>query len=100
MIFWAIRAHNLLGTVEYAYNDFCIAEMAQSMGDTANYEAYSKSSSNWKNMFNTDVVSDGYVGFLAPKFLNGTWGTQDPVVCSGLWNLSKSNCYLNAEGQE
>lgn len=88
------------GTVEYAYNDFCISELALALGNTADYEKYSARSSNWKNMFNANTASDGYVGFLEPRYLNGSFGFQDPVVCSGLWNLSVSNCYLNANGQE
>lgn len=35
-------------TVEYAYNDFCLAEMAHALGDTADYEKYIRRAENWK----------------------------------------------------
>ncbi|WP_144876040.1 GH92 family glycosyl hydrolase [Microbacterium sp. 1.5R] len=40
-------------TLEYATNDFAIAQLAQRLGDTAAYERFSTRSQNWKNVFNT-----------------------------------------------
>ncbi len=40
-------------TVEYAYNDFCIALMAQGLGQAADAEKYISRSNNWKNMYAT-----------------------------------------------
>jgi putative alpha-1,2-mannosidase len=40
----------------------------------------------------------GFVGFLQPKYLNGTWGHQDPIFCSPLLNFT--SCYLNPNGHE
>ena len=40
----------------------------------------------------------GFVGFLQPKYLNGTWGYQDPIFCSPLLNFT--SCYLNPNGHE
>lgn len=91
-------------TVEYAYNDFCIAELAQALNHTADYEKYSARSSNWKNMFNAaqnsaiNGTETGFTGFLQPRFLNGTWGFQDPTLCSPLYNFT--SCYLNPDGRE
>ncbi|OCL08078.1 glycoside hydrolase family 92 protein [Glonium stellatum] len=91
-------------TVEYAYDDFCIAEMAKGLGNTADYEKYTRRSGNWKNMFKADQTSfingtdTGFVGFLQPKFLNQTWGYQDPILCSPLLNFT--SCYLNPDGHE
>lgn len=91
-------------TVEYAYDDFCIAEMAKSMGNMAAYEKYIARSSNWKNMYKEDQTSfingtdTGFTGFLQPKYQNGTWGYQDPIFCSPL--LNSSSCYLNPDGHE
>ena len=91
-------------TVEYAYNDFCIGEVAQGLGNAADYEKYVDRSGYWKNMFKDDQTSyinetdTGFVGFLQPKFLNGTWGFQDPIFCSPLLNFT--SCYLNPDGHE
>lgn len=35
-------------TVEYAYDDFCIAEMAKGLGNMADYEKYTRRSENWR----------------------------------------------------
>lgn len=70
------RTRSVSRTVEYAYDDFCIAEIAKGLGKTAGYEKYTRRSSNWKNMFKADQTSfingtdTGFVGFLQPKFLN------------------------------
>lgn len=91
-------------TVEYAYDDFCIAEVAKGLGKTGDYERYIARSRNWRNMFRADQTSSingtdtGFTGFLQPKYLNGTWGFQDPIFCSPLLNFT--SCYLNPDGHE
>lgn len=91
-------------TVEYAYNDFCIAEMARGMGKAADAEKYFARSNNWKNMYKADQVSyinatnTGFVGFLQPRYINQTFGYQDPIFCSPLLNFTA--CYLNPNGHE
>ncbi|KAF2871187.1 glycosyl hydrolase family 92-domain-containing protein [Massariosphaeria phaeospora] len=92
-------------TVEYAYNDFVIATLAQALGHTDDYAKYLTRSGNWHNMFNPDTRSllvngtdTGFTGFLQPRYMNGTWGTQDPIFCSPL--LDFTACYLNPSGGE
>ncbi|XXH03627.1 snoRNA-binding protein [Hypoxylon texense] len=91
-------------TVEYAYNDFCIAEIAGALGKQEDYEKYTERSGNWINLYNPDQTSDingadtGFTGFLQPKYLNGTWGYQDPTLCSSV--MSFDSCYLNSGGHE
>ncbi|ORY19129.1 glycosyl hydrolase family 92-domain-containing protein [Clohesyomyces aquaticus] len=91
-------------TVEYAYNDFVIALLAKEFGHMDDYRKYLGRSGNWKNMFKTDQKSDikgtdtGFVGFLQPRYMNGTWGFQDPIFCSPL--LEFTSCYLNPGGHE
>ncbi|KAK3705992.1 hypothetical protein LTR37_012986 [Vermiconidia calcicola] len=103
-------------TVEYAYNDFCIAEMANGLGKSADAQKYSERSEYWayvesqsnclksrkltddRNMLKPDVQSRNYTGFLQVKYLNGTWGYQDPIFCSPLLNFT--SCYLNPDGHE
>ena len=91
-------------TVEYAYDDFCIAEVAKGMGHHEDYEKYKKRSGNWIHMFKADQkssirgVDTNFTGFLQPRYPNGTWGYQDPIFCSPLLNFS--SCYLNPDGHE
>ncbi|PSN75350.1 hypothetical protein BS50DRAFT_481148 [Corynespora cassiicola Philippines] len=91
-------------TVEYAYDDFVIALLAKELGHLDDYNKYLSRSGNWKNMFKADQTSiingtdTGFVGFLQPRYLNGTWGYQDPIFCSPL--LDFTGCYLNPGGRE
>lgn len=97
-------------TIEYSYNDFCIAQMARDMGRTADAEKYLARSSNWLNMFDPDSrselnlpdrpepVDSGFQGFLQPRYANGTFGWQDPALCTFLYNFT--SCYLNPDGHE
>ena len=91
-------------TVEYAYDDFCIAEMAKGLGHMDDYEKYLERSTYWKNMYKADQTSSlngtdtGFVGFLQPRYQNGTFGFQDPAFCSPLLNFT--SCYLNPDGHE
>ena len=92
-------------TLEYAYNDFCISEMAHGLGKKTDQEKYVSSSGNWANLFKKNQTSKlpsgadtGFVGFFQPKYLNQTWGNQDPLKCSN--TDDKSVCSLQNSGPE
>jgi len=53
-------------TLEYAYDDWCIAQMAQILNKQEDYNYFMKRSQNWKNIF------DWETGFMRPK-KNGGW---------------------------
>ena len=53
-------------TLEYAYDDWCIAQMAQIINKKEDYEYFMRRSQNWKNTF------DWKTGFMRPK-KNGGW---------------------------
>lgn len=53
-------------TVEYAYDDWCIAQMAQILGKKEDYHYFMKRSQNWKNIFDWNTT------FMRPK-KNGGW---------------------------
>ncbi len=53
-------------TLEYAYDDWCIAQMALVLNKQVDYEYFMKRSQNWKNVFDPET------GFMRPK-KNGGW---------------------------
>ncbi|MEY4834874.1 MAG: hypothetical protein RI980_989 [Bacteroidota bacterium] len=53
-------------TLEYAYDDWCIAQMAQLLNKQEDYHYFMQRSQNWKNIF------DWETGFMRPK-KNGGW---------------------------
>ncbi|KAL1964519.1 hypothetical protein VTN77DRAFT_6945 [Rasamsonia byssochlamydoides] len=83
------NSRSISRTLEYSYNDFCLATVAKGLGK-AGYTTYLSRANNWQNLFKADQTSaingtdTGFVGFFQPKFLNGTWGYQDPIACSPL----------------
>jgi predicted alpha-1,2-mannosidase len=52
--------------LEYAYDDWCIAQVARKLGWTADYERYSARAQSYKNVF------DRATGFMRPRS-NGNW---------------------------
>lgn len=51
-------------TLEYAYDDWCIAQVAKRLGRTSDYREFSKRGLNWRNLF------DKKTGFMRPKNSN------------------------------
>jgi predicted alpha-1,2-mannosidase len=73
-------------TVDAAYGDFCIAQVAKALGKTDDYAMFMKRAGNWRNIFDPNSGylrgknSDG--SFLEP-FSPIRWG--DPYVEGAAW---------------
>ncbi len=52
-------------TLEYAYDDWCIAQLAKKLNRIDVYDEYIKRSENWRNVY------DASIGFMRPKDSNG-----------------------------
>lgn len=52
--------------LEYAYDDWCIAEVARMLGETDDYRRYQARAQSYKNVF------DPVTGFMRPR-TNGNW---------------------------
>ena len=70
-------------TIEYAYDDYCIAEVARGLGLTDVYEQYFKQSQNWKNLWRSDYEWAGVKGYIMPRDAEGRWLDSVP------WGRSK-----------
>lgn len=55
-------------TLEYAYDDWCIALLAKELGEIEIYNEYFRRAQSWKN------ISDPETGFMRPR-VNGGWLT-------------------------
>ncbi|KAM3078033.1 hypothetical protein ACMFMG_002668 [Clarireedia jacksonii] len=95
-------------TLEYSYNDFVIASMGKGLGGhDEDVQKYLERSENWQNLYNdaqTSFLSNGtntgFKGFFQPKYLNQTWGFQDPLKCSNIDTNPNSVCSLQNTGAE
>ena len=54
-------------TLEYAYDDWCVAQMAKAMGKTEDYRYFMQRSQNYRNVF------DPSTGYMRPKYAGGPW---------------------------
>ena len=70
-------------TVEYAYDDYCIAEVAKGLGRMDVYERYLRQSQNWKNLWRSDYEWDDVRGYIMPRDFEGRWLDSVP------WGRSK-----------
>jgi hypothetical protein len=72
-------------TLEYAYDDWCIAQMAIQMGNDSVYREYIKRAQFYKNIF------DPSVGFMRPR-LNGGWLKPfNPTTVD--WHFTEANSW-------
>ena len=61
--------------LEYAYNDWCIAQFAKALGKENEYETYAAKALNYRNYFDPET------GFMRGKRSDGTWNEPfDPAA--------------------
>jgi len=54
-------------TLEYAYDDYCLAQFARELGKPDDYRAFIRRASNYKNIF------DPSTGFVRGRYTDGSW---------------------------
>ncbi|WP_432711788.1 GH92 family glycosyl hydrolase, partial [Pedobacter sp.] len=64
---YTTTSFGISNTLEYAYFDWCVAQMAKGMGKTADAEKYSKKGQAYRNIF------DAEKGWFRPRDANGNW---------------------------
>lgn len=57
-------------TLDYAYDDWCAAQMAKALGKMDDYQYFSNRAKNYRNVW------DRSVGYVRPRHRDGTW-TED-----------------------
>lgn len=62
-----VAAAGVTKTLEYAYDDYAVAQLAKALGNTADYDMLIKRTTNYKNMF------DPSTGLMRGRFANGEW---------------------------
>ena len=73
---------SLSKTLEYAYDDWCIAQMAKALGKTGDYNEFMKRAASYKNLYDPDL------GWMRPKDSHANWRTPfDPHAFGGGTNL-------------
>lgn len=71
-------------TVEYAYDDFAIAEVACGLGKTDEARLYNSRAHNYVNLWDKSMTVQGFQGFLRPRTPDGAWAAPYLTV-RGTW---------------
>lgn len=76
-------------TLDYAFNDFCIAQVAQYLGETGKAKRLFERSQNFKNIYNSEA------GMMRGRNADGSWQTPfrefewgGPFIEGGTWQHS------------
>jgi predicted alpha-1,2-mannosidase len=64
-------------TLEYAYDDWCVSQLAKSLGRKKEYEQFIKRAGNYKNVFDTATK------YIRMKHRDGSWVKEwNPYCCT------------------
>ncbi len=77
-------------TLEYAYDDWCIAQLAKKLNNTEVYAEFMKRAENWRNVY------DEKSGFMRPRLKDGSFKKEFDVLSThgqgfiegNAWNYS------------
>ena len=77
-------------TLEYAYDDWCVAQIAAAVGDESKERTYLQRAESWRTCY------DPAIGFMRPRKSDGAWVSEfDPLDTHGqgfiegnAWNYS------------
>lgn len=71
-------------TSEYSQNDFALSQVAAGE-EPGDYKKYLERSAGWHKIWDPNVTSLNYTGFLAPRLSNGSFNASlyDPLYCQG-----------------
>lgn len=69
-----VSGTSVSNTLEYAYDDWCIAQLAEKLGRKDIYNTFIKRSGNWKNVY------DNSIGFMRPKMEDGSFKEEFDVL--------------------
>jgi len=61
-------------TLEYAFDDWCVAQMAKALGKKDDYKYFMQRAQNYRNVF------DHSSGYMRPKYAGGPWKEFTPVM--------------------
>ncbi|MEP7143036.1 MAG: GH92 family glycosyl hydrolase [Ferruginibacter sp.] len=74
-------------TLEYAYDDWCIAQAAKKLGRTDVYDEYIKRSENYRNVF------DPSIGYMRPKMNDGSFKKDFDILSTNNQGFIEGNAW-------
>ena len=74
-------------TLEYAYDDFCVAQLAHDFGSQADYRELMRRSENWRNVVNPRT------GWADGRHADGTWEQNTDLVNRKSYITEGATCH-------
>ncbi|PBQ34677.1 sugar hydrolase [Sphingobacteriaceae bacterium] len=74
-------------TLEYAYDDWCIAQMAKKLSHKELYDEFIKRSENYKNVY------DASIGFMRPRLNDGSFKKEFDVLSTNQAGYIEGNSW-------
>ncbi|MFC6999000.1 GH92 family glycosyl hydrolase [Rufibacter roseus] len=74
-------------TLEYAYDDWCIAQVAKKLNRQDVYQEFSQRAQNWKNVY------DKSIGYMRPKMSDGTFKKEFDVLSTHNQGFIEGNAW-------
>ncbi|MEM1689927.1 MAG: GH92 family glycosyl hydrolase [Candidatus Hadarchaeales archaeon] len=74
-------------TLEYAYDDWCIAQLAKALGKDNDYRYFMQRATNWRNVYNPEAPGEPgnpYKGYVQGRKSDGTW--EEPFDPRGYYS--------------
>lgn len=109
------KSRRISRQVEYAYDDFAIAQLSAGLGDllgaersAADAAKYRARGTNWRHLWNSgqrdvqragrqdegpETLQSEFVGFLQPRMFDGSWRYHSPRRCSPGFDMHR--CYYD-----
>lgn len=81
------NATSVSNTLEYAYDDWCIAQLAKFLRKMDIYDQFIKRSQNWKNVY------DPSSGFMRPRLSNGSFRKNFDVLSTNGQGFIEGNAW-------
>lgn len=81
-------------TLEYAYQDWCLAQLAKALGKTSDYDFFLKRSGSYRSLFDSEAGKkldpkygfDPQSGWIRPKEKDGSWYQDYSPIGKGQFN--------------
>ena len=74
-------------TLEFAFDDWCIAQLARKLGHADIYQEFSERAGNWQNVF------DARIGYMRPRAADGTFRTKFDVLSTNDQGFIEGNAW-------
>jgi predicted alpha-1,2-mannosidase len=87
-------------TIEYALDDYAIAQLAAALGDDATHTTFLARSTWWKNVFDATRSANGATGYFQPRNEAGTFDESGDVTMEPPFDLVGSTGFIEGNATQ